>query len=524
MSGPYPSQPYDPSAWNSGWNNQPNNYQPNYGPPGNQYGQQYSNNAYPPQPASYASPPPPPSYGPPAQNYGQQYPQSQQTPYPQQNSQNVLFPPDPGYRPHSQYPAPPPQQPSDPYRAPSPNPYPQPSPAPYRAPSPYQQNNNLPPPPPGPPGYSNPAARVPYSHSHHNSFSSGNVPFPVPVPSSSSSGQDWQQQSQDDRSLFSHSHHSHNHSYGRPPPLEPEEVAMYFSRNNCIPIIPEWQPLPPPVRVFYLSMTSSGTEVGNWLADMNGLEFHSIPWRERKQLSKKERKKCGSMLFGMKMSSHGGHFRDAKYHWKLYDAIKDSDCDRPLWCFKRKVELNGGKKNVELEGPGGREVSFKFEHGDPSERGGYDKMEFTAPDGTIYEWRTDRPISMLYGWRADFVRYALFRVHRNGALQLVADDALWDGHKDEPGEAITIRERGLDDAMVLATVQVMKDMQWEDVLRVERNKNKVEFIHAEAQARDTKLGKLSFWRKEDFEDPELQENVANLTEQLTTAALGGGGA
>ena len=252
------------------------------------------------------------------------------------------------------------------------------------------------------------------------------------------------------RSSSQHSQHSHHHGS----PLEPAEVALYLTRHNCIPIILQWEPLPPAVKTYYPEMTKDGLEVGSWLADNNGLDFHTIPYRERKKLSKKAQKKCGSLVYAMKMSSHGGHFRDAKYHWKMYDNVNGSEWGSPLWSFQRKIKLDSSKRKVEL--------------------------------------------------------------------QLLADNTICDGHKEDPTEALTIRERGLDEAMAVATLQVMKDTQWDEVIRFERKENKAEFINAEAQARETKLGKLACWRQEDFENKELEENVSSITESIVTAALGSG--
>ena len=59
-------------------------------------------------------------------------------------------------------------------------------------------------------------------------------------------------------------------------------------------------------------------------------------------------------------------------------------------------------------------------------------------------------------------------------LRLVADDAPWNGDSVENAEALTIRARDVDHAMVMATLQMMKDAQWEEVLRAEaRNDSKV---------------------------------------------------
>jgi hypothetical protein len=83
-------------------------------------------------------------------------------------------------------------------------------------------------------------------------------------------------------------------------------------------------------------------------------------------------------------------------------------------------------------------------------------------------------------------------------LRLVADDAPWSGDPVENAEALTIRARNVDHAMVMATLQMMKDARWEEVLRAEaRNDSKVVKKTVE-QARKTEMGKLVCWYRKDF--------------------------
>ena len=128
-----------------------------------------------------------------------------------------------------------------------------------------------------------------------------------------------------------------------------------------------------------------------------------------------------------------------------------------------------------------RQVAAKFTHGNG---GGVatDKLVFTLSDGRGYEWRSNHPISTVGGYRYDFQRYAIFCVAGVG-LQLVADDAPWNGDPVENAEALTIHARGVDHAMVMATLQMMNDAQWEEVLRVRKTVK---------QARKTEMEKLVY--------------------------------
>ena len=122
-------------------------------------------------------------------------------------------------------------------------------------------------------------------------------------------------------------------------------------------------------------------------------------------------------------------------------------------------------------GPDGRAVAAKFTHGSGG-GAAVDKLAFTLSDGQRYEWRSNHPVSAVGGYRYDFQRYALFRV-AGADLQLVTDDGTWNSDPVDNAEALTISARDVDHAMVMTTLQMMNDAQWE-VLWVEaRNDSKV---------------------------------------------------
>ena len=166
-------------------------------------------------------------------------------------------------------------------------------------------------------------------------------------------------------------------------------------------------------------------------------------------------------------------------------------------------------KSEALCGPDGRAVAAKFTHGNG---GGVatDKLAFTLSDGRGYEWRSNHPISTVGGYRYDFQRYAIFCVAGVG-LQLVADDAPWNGDPVENAEALTIHARGVDHTMVMATLQMMNDAQWEEVLRVKKTVK---------QARKTEMEKLVYWYQKDFTG-EAEEFGFELDAGIVSAALGG---
>lgn len=170
-----------------------------------------------------------------------------------------------------------------------------------------------------------------------------------------------------------------------------------------------------------------------------------------------------------------------------------------------------------LYGPDGKAVAAKFTHGNGG-GASVDKLTFTLSDGQRYEWRSNHPVSTVGGYRYDFQCYALFRVAGAG-LQLVADDAPWNGDLVENAEALTIRVQDVDHAMVMAMLQMMKDAQWE-VLRAEtRNDSKVVKKTVE-QARKTEMGKLVYWYRKDFTG-EAEGFGFELGVGIVSAALGG---
>lgn len=111
-----------------------------------------------------------------------------------------------------------------------------------------------------------------------------------------------------------------------------------------------------------------------------------------------------------------------------------------------------------------------------------------------------------------------FRVAGAG-LQLVADDAPWNGDPVDNAEALTIFARDVDHAMVMATLQMMNDAQWEVLWAEARNDSKVVKKTVE-QARKTEMGKLVYWYRKDFTG-EVKGFGFELGAGIVSATLGG---
>jgi hypothetical protein len=132
----------------------------------------------------------------------------------------------------------------------------------------------------------------------------------------------------------------------------------------------------------------------------------------------------------------------------------------------------------------------------------YDSLRFIGPDGCAYIWVSSTKVSSIKGSRYDTLRHALFVATRNIANPLygdiVADHCFWDGFVNEseksvlPDEALYVRSSTVDPALVVATLQVLKD--WEKhALKEEKRMNLTAFLATEKEARNSELGKISYW-------------------------------
>ncbi|KAF2475970.1 uncharacterized protein BDR25DRAFT_191554, partial [Lindgomyces ingoldianus] len=179
---------------------------------------------------------------------------------------------------------------------------------------------------------------------------------------------------------------------------------------------------------------------------------------------------------------------------------------KPSWTYnvKRDIDTNM-KKSESLTPSKGKDIICGYAHGQ-----NYDSLKFIGPDAKSYKWVTHIPLRSLHGSRYDTVRHALFvSIQRYGNEdplygQIVADHTFFDGHVDYtegckftlvslPDEALHIRSPHVDPAMVVATLQVLKD--WEmNTLREQRKKDPVGFAASVDMARKGDLGRLSYWR------------------------------
>jgi hypothetical protein len=169
----------------------------------------------------------------------------------------------------------------------------------------------------------------------------------------------------------------------------------------------------------------------------------------------------------------------------------------PTWAYELKLDPRTNIRKSEVlahGGPKAKAVLTTYIHAL-----NYDSLRFIAPDGRAYMWVSSTKLSSINGSRFDTLRHALFVAAGNIPDPLyghiVADHCFWDGG-EHPDEALYIRSPNVDPALVIATLQVLKD--WEKVsLRAEKKSNDMAFKEAEEEARRCVLGKRSYWKAGD---------------------------
>ncbi|KAF1831033.1 hypothetical protein BDW02DRAFT_506206 [Decorospora gaudefroyi] len=174
--------------------------------------------------------------------------------------------------------------------------------------------------------------------------------------------------------------------------------------------------------------------------------------------------------------------------------------NQPTWAYDLKLDPTTGLRKSEVLVHGGsksRAVLTTYVHAL-----NYDTLRFVAPDGHAYMWVSNTKVSSVYGSRYDTLRHALFVAAGNIADPLyghiVADHCFWDGHVNPdgdgvPDEALYVRSSYVDPALVVATLQVLKD--WEKhTLRAEKRAHPKAFLATEEEARRCYLGKMSYWK------------------------------
>tara|TARA_R110002003_G_scaffold112_19_gene9746 strand:+ start:14727 stop:15668 length:942 start_codon:yes stop_codon:yes gene_type:complete len=240
------------------------------------------------------------------------------------------------------------------------------------------------------------------------------------------------------------------------------------------------------------------------------------------------------------------------------DPKKASKNKDSLWTYDLRLDLNSGVRKSEVLGHGKKNaVLTTYVHAL-----NYDSLRFVGPDGRPYMWVSSAKVSSVNGSRYDTIRHALFAAAGQTPDplygEIVADHTFWDGyvngnethtgakcdgcqstpikglrykcktchHHDVceacrklivsggfgaamqqscvlslvclPDEALYIRSPTVDPALVVATLQIMKD--WErQTFRDEKRTNPTGFQASEEAARKQDLGIMSYWRASDWD-------------------------
>ncbi|KAH6878705.1 hypothetical protein BKA58DRAFT_309277 [Alternaria rosae] len=281
--------------------------------------------------------------------------------------------------------------------------------------------------------------------------------------------------------------------------LESMSLPGYLEQYRQTPYPPQWN-LPPVVSALYAYQESKRSSGSSWLDTPE-----SCAWRTIRPSEHARNPVPPAYMFRFKSTS--GSFRSPKFSWTMAcpdDPIepgkKVSKAQQTTWAYELKLDprTNLRKSEVLLHGgPNARSTMTTYLHAL-----NYDSLRFIGPDGRAYMWVTSTKVSSIHGSRYDTVRHALFAAIGNNPDPLyggiVADHCFWDGHVDAsggylPDESIYIRQTTVDPALVVATLQVMKE--WEKhTLRQEKRKNPKAFVAAEEEARRCELGASSYWQ------------------------------
>ncbi|KAF2638331.1 hypothetical protein P280DRAFT_366095, partial [Massarina eburnea CBS 473.64] len=170
------------------------------------------------------------------------------------------------------------------------------------------------------------------------------------------------------------------------------------------------------------------------------------------------------------------------------------------WKYMLKMDSNNLKRKNEILQPAkGGSLITTYIHAS-----NYDSLRFVGPDKRLYLWVSHLPVTAMHGSRYDTLRHALFvaKSGENDPLygDIVADHAYWDGfvdyneaHLRVEYEALHIRSSSVEPALVVATLQILKD--WEmHTMRVEKGVDPRGFEFSEISARKGDLGRLRYWK------------------------------
>ncbi|KAH6642914.1 hypothetical protein C7974DRAFT_112701 [Boeremia exigua] len=328
-------------------------------------------------------------------------------------------------------------------------------------------------------------------------------------------------------------------------PSNPASLASHLEEHRHVPYPPQWR-LGPVVKMYHAQTRI--TAKANWL-DVP----MSSAWSSHRRSEDSSNSSPPTYVFSFK--KFGGSYRDPRFSWVMltHDADPRVKKRHPVWSYELRLDLRSGVRKKEvLNAGGGSDILTTYVHAS-----NYDSLRFVGNDAKTYLWVSQMPVSSTQGQRYDIIRHALFVAHNNYQDPLygdiVADHTYWDGFDGDvrvhegttcmecqvkpivgqrwncktcpdhdicglchsrgnrssiklgckisltclPDETLYIRSPLVDHALVIASLQVLKDWQKHE-LRRQKSQDPKGFMQSEETARKCDLGKLSYWRGSDF--------------------------
>jgi hypothetical protein len=281
--------------------------------------------------------------------------------------------------------------------------------------------------------------------------------------------------------------------------MDCSSLSLYVERHRQAPYPSQWSP-PPVCQTLYAGRTSKHSSSSCWLDTPA-----SSTWSEKRASDEAQ----GSVpaAFSFKFKSISGGFRSPRLSWTMTCTEQPKDPETKAskkqtdpWIYELKMDSRTNLRKSETLTPGksnSKNILTTYVHAL-----NYDTLRFVGIDQRAYMWVTSNKVSLLDGSRHDTLRHALFVATGSNPDPLyghiVADHCFWDGGVDEtganlPDEAIYIRSPEVDPALVVATLQILKD--WEkQTLKVERKRKPEAFAATEEQARKHPLGAAYYWK------------------------------
>lgn len=350
-------------------------------------------------------------------------------------------------------------------------------------------------------------------------------------------------------------------------PSDPIALATYLEEHREVPYPPQWR-LGPVVKKYH-AQTSL-------VANLNWLDTpESAAWSTQRRSEKSLVSPPAAFSFNFKKI--GGKYRDPRFSWVMQcnDAEAEIKKRESTWSYELRLDLRSGMRKTETLNPGGGKMNIltTFVHAQ-----NYDSLRFVANDGKSYLWVSHMPLSSSNGCRYDVLRHALFVANNTNIDPLygdiVADHTYWDGFDDDhrvhegimcmecqtkpivgqrwkcktcpdhnicglchlngarssiepdcklsltclPDETLTIRSLTVSHALVIASLQVLKDWQ-KDQIRKYRSKDPWGFMQTEEEARQHDLGRFSYWRGSDIGKKHLDAPLRVLSRSKTGEAM-----